>query len=440
MAHGDLQGVPGNPEVWHVDGRVFLRYDVPGTDPPVPLLYHVERPEILNDLFDDGEVHFDRQLTEEQARSMGAFQFDSLDHRTSSELLADLGDHPWDSFLAQIERESDVAPWLRDPEVVAHVADAWLRGDTPDLRQTQWWQERTPEERQWAEFVASNGVDSPAVQQRLEESRVQVRDALIDAGWPGDAPPDSLVAFLADRLTTGQWDQTRLQDEIFRHVDPTHPNASPFAGQDLPDNAELVSDGERFWVRTEEGDFLVTGEGQLAQLGGEEAATQVETPARQAGTFGDLVSQQEVEGRSALGGEEDVHRLMLHWLGPRITSLYNDEWIREWAGRIRRNPDARDQLVETLRAARQEHFPHWNENLTYEDRAPFYRQMYAEHAGFLPNEAEDDFFMSLMQEEKQQNISRMLFERGKKEGWAPVADTILGALSDAFGGQVRRAM
>lgn len=438
-----LPGVAPGAQLWDVGGRVYVVFQVRGQDRFYG--WHVTDLTQLGAF--GGAEAITRRLTPEEA---AATRFTSFGVRSS---LIQFAQDPEEAFTTELERQMRVLPMLADSEVRARAWGAFLEGRSlgiADIADTGYWTTRTPRQREWETFVLQQGgMEAAAVQERLTDARLVVRDALIESGWQG-TPPGSLAAFLADRFTTGQWSQTRLQDEVLRHTDPTHPNASPFAGRGLPPDAALVTDGARFYVRTGGGDFLVTGEGQLAQLGGGETAEKVEGAIDEAGTFGDLIAQTDLfdpadpsdpfGGRSGLGGEEDVWGLMLHWVGPRIASLYDDDWIRHWAGRIRRNPEEVDVLIDTLRAARQEQFPHWSPELAYADRAPFYRQLYAQHAGFLPEEANDDFFMSLMQRQDQGQVVQMLRDKGTVEHWEPIMLEVYGGLLDATGGQIREAV
>jgi hypothetical protein len=171
-----------------------------------------------------------------------------------------------------------------DDEVLDLIAGAVLEGrditDT-ELAGTAYWQARTEGERAWDELWLS---DPATARQRLDSNRDLVRTLLAQAGY--DAAPESFVNWLADNWTHGTWSEQQLRTQIVQETDPYAPGASPFAGREIPDG-QLVTNGTNFWYRTTDGDFLVTGEGQLARLGGADAAQDIQT----AGPEGQYVTQ-----------------------------------------------------------------------------------------------------------------------------------------------------
>jgi hypothetical protein len=387
--------------------------------------------------------------------------------------------------------------------------------DISDIADTDYWSSRTPAQREFETFVLQNGgPDSPAVQQKLDTNRVQVRDLLIQAGY--ENPPESMINYLADQLTTGAVNATQLQDMIKRETDPFAAGASPFAGRDLPEGAELVRMSDGSFAVSHEGQFYGgIGEGQLARFGGEDAAKRalsggaffqvegtdeyyfqsvngtwysvrgpgsgqydqmvrlfgeatvaprehigaVRAPlvgteaspfkpgelenvvgvGQVTGSTSDLIGSQEPfeGGQSALGGVEAVRQLLVSWLGPYFAKGYSQQWLEEWAGKIRQNPNAEEQLIDVLRSAKSALFPGYAENARYVDFATPWAGVYAQYAGQTPNEEDDALFLALIQANDPEYAQETLWNAGFEQGWGPVADQAHRGLQQQLGGQVR---
>ena len=48
-----FNGLPGQPEIWEIDGDAYVVYFAPDVEPPVPLLYTVPSDEDLKSFFGD---------------------------------------------------------------------------------------------------------------------------------------------------------------------------------------------------------------------------------------------------------------------------------------------------------------------------------------------------------------------------------------------------
>lgn len=258
------RGVPGGAEVWLVDNtHAFLAYDVPNTDPPVPLVYHVESQEDLNALFEEAgdiDVSFDRTLSSEQFRETGAIRSGSANQ------LRNTSKHPFETFVDTYEDEAAIRPWLKDPEMLSLAAGAILEGRAvteAELKTTDWWRSRSAAEREWARLAAS---DPQEAQRQITNTRRKTRNALIQAGMSN--PPESLIRYYGDRLARGEISESRWQDDIRRETDPYAPYASPFAGRRLPEGAQVHQRGDGQWmVRFNGKDYRLTGPGQKARYG-----------------------------------------------------------------------------------------------------------------------------------------------------------------------------
>lgn len=506
----EIAGVPGGAQVWRVDGKhVYLVYTVPNTNPPVPMLYHVNKPEDLNALFEGGgPVTYDRELTRAEVDQEGAIPFG-----TATE-LRNTAEEPFETFLQTYEEEAAIRPWLKDPEILALTAGGILEGRAvteAELKNTDWWRTRNEQQRQWAGLVAS---DPATARQQMRDARIATRNTLIEAGYQN--PGDRLVTHLADQFARGDVSETVWRENIRRETDPSAPNASPFAGQYMQEGDQVIQAGDgNYYIRRDGEDYRLTGPGQIARfvpLGYEEgaenigrtlgggqlvkvegtdehyfktssgrwlqagpgAAGQLERllgqPASvvprshvgdvrgplvadegglfKPGELEDMVEMPNEAGTAAelfsgdpdvsgLGGLEEVRQLALQWLGPVYGGGWSDAQLGEWAGKIRQNENAREDLIETLRSQRMALFPQYeNENLTYEDIAGPWRGFMQQQWGQTPDET-DPLFARIVGMNDAMKAGQVLREEGLKRNVGQVVDSALGDLGKAFGDQVR---
>lgn len=82
----------------------------------------------------------------------------------------------WRQFIADLNRRVDVEPWLSDPSVVAEMSRALLRGEPPDLRQTDWWRSLSEDQRAWVAMQAGDPATAAAQQ---DVARDQVRQEVL---------------------------------------------------------------------------------------------------------------------------------------------------------------------------------------------------------------------------------------------------------------------
>jgi hypothetical protein len=80
------------------------------------------------------------------------------------------------------------------------------------------------------------------------------------------------------------------------------------------------------------------------------------------------LSEYKIKGADTTkAGEDKVRALMTTWLGPTMGKA-NDQTVAQWAGRIRNDPDAEQELVALLQRQRLALFPNYTDkNLTYDD-------------------------------------------------------------------------
>jgi len=202
----ELMDMPGDHEVWKVDGVLYLVWFVPNTNPPLPIMYEV------TDDVNVGELVVDRDLTMGDAKAMGGLVMGSA-------RLVDRNDqHPIETFVDKWEDELKIKPWLEDPEIQAKMLAAYIEGRSmtlAELQTTEWWRTHTPEQRAWLAFLYS---DPKGAEQKLQDNRIVVRRMLIEAGM--DEPPDELVNLIADNATKGDWSAEYTNSQIIAITDP----------------------------------------------------------------------------------------------------------------------------------------------------------------------------------------------------------------------------
>lgn len=454
-----MEGLPGGAQLWRVGEQHYAVYMVPGTD--VPLMYHFGRSGLLEAATGSKSPEVDRAMSRRDANQRGAIEMG-----VTAELDSELGRHPWDSFRAKIERDTDIAPWLKDPEVLAHVASSWLRGTSPNLERTQWWQNKTDRERQWIEKAATNPTQA---RQELKDARTQVGEALHQSG--ATQAPARLRNFMADKLTTGEWSQTKLESQLRRLTDPGAP------GRLDPELGEVMISPEIQAHLDQEPDTGTANDLSAAEGGAGAVAARIAKIRKNRGLGRDPESDRiwakrimDAEGDRAkldlfatarrrigekaineLGSinpgqfgrtrehEDTVEAEVNRWLGPAIAQGWDDEQIERWAGRLRNDPNAEIELTEHLQRQRLALFPeHENPELTYEDIASPWRGFVQQHWGQQADEMDPMFHQLVRNNDAAANLT-LLRKKGLERGVGKVTQDLQSEALRVFNGQVRQA-
>lgn len=443
VEEGANQGVPGGVQVWDVAGRAYGVYIVPGTNPPVPVMFHIERLQQLDDLFDAGQpVKIDAKLTQEEANARGAVVLGAL-----SELTPGLGKNPWDGFLAKVERRARTEPWLKEPDVLAELGAAWLRGDADvDVTATDWYRSKPKAEQDWIKLAASNPTEAES--KRLD-ARTAVRQLFVDEGFTNVS--DGLVDLWADKWVEGKISEIGLRSQVRRETDPTADRASPFAGFQLAEDTEFVSNNGRVFARVSGADYELTGPGQMARyLPDPTQAREVGTINR-AGELKDLAAAtvQERAGQVLLGHETTVRELVSRYIGPYYAGQLGADFVARWAGELRENEKVgKEMLQDYLNTQRGLKFPAWNNvqitasngagtHVTYTDIAEMKRPEAVRYYGRKPKETED-WWLEFMQITDPGEERRFLVKKGLERGWANAVEEVHQARRAAFGDNVIR--
>jgi hypothetical protein len=204
-----LMDIPGEHEVWKVDGVLYLVWFVPNIQPPLPIMY-----EITSDV-EIGTVTVDKTITGAQADAAGGVVMGSARTIDRSD------QHPYDTFLDTFEAQLATRPWLSDPEILSKLFGAYLEGRAltiAELQDTDWFRTHNEQQRQW--LVISN-TDPATANQMIIDQDILTRNAMIAAGI--DEPPEGLVQLVSANLLQGNWSVDYTNDQIRRLADPFSP-------------------------------------------------------------------------------------------------------------------------------------------------------------------------------------------------------------------------
>lgn len=306
----DPKQLPGRPQVWKVDNKWYVAFYIPGTS--TPMVWEATQQEIAEKF---GGVNAQAPTPD---KTMSGADFAKLSPWQAGRIneIRNTSDDPWTQFFSDFNESANLRPWLRDPDMLATIAAAYLEGREPtadELAQTDWWNSHTAAERAWLEQSVTLGDDEIARQQ--SDARRAITNQMLGAGLKNVNP--KIIDLIADKALTGQWSESYVQEQIRKLSDP-------FAvGTLAPGIAKLVNDGMR--------------------------QTRVE--------------------------EDTVRDLATRWLGPTMGVMAQKD-VERWAGRLRNNPDAMVEFEEYLRTQRMAMFPAYeNPNLTYEDIVQPYRNL-----------------------------------------------------------------
>jgi hypothetical protein len=288
--------------------------------------------------------------------------------------------HPFETFVRDFEREAQIRPWLTDPEMLAiHVA-AVLEGrlvTDAEIQTTNWWKTHSAAERAW---LGLNASDPAEALRQVDDRRRIVRDTMVKAGI--DNPDSALIQAIADRVTTGEWTDSFGTEQLIKLSDPYAPGTLDPALEAL------------------------------------------------ANDFGIDITRAE---------ENTVRESLNLWLGPKFGEK-SPAWVERWAGELRNNPDAEQELTRALQGTRMALFPEYtNENLTYEDIAGPVRQQFQQIWGEEPDE-DDPLFFDIAQDSNIRARGSRLRLEGLNRGNKQVNDDFQSSILGSFGGQIRRAV
>ena len=322
-AFTQFNNIPEDGLLWNVGGNFYIVYEVPGSQGelydgnPLYLAYELKD----NDLFSAGLLSQGETAPQPNATMDQAF-FDAIAIVTGNtdQLSAEI-DNPFASFVETITEQSQVAPWITDPEMLALIAEAAVEGRTvsdAEWQTTNWYRTHSEAEREW---LRTYYEDPSTAAQSITDGQIAIANALQASGVAN--APEALVNWIADKFVTGQWTQNYTTEQISLFADP-------YA------TGKRDTDFESYLTST-----AITGV--------------------------DRTSQREAE----------VRELYAQYLGPVLGKITDSE-AAELAGRLRNDPDFKDQLIAGLKQSRLAAFSNYtNPELTYEDIARPWRNLTA---------------------------------------------------------------
>lgn len=445
-----IEGViAGGYEIWTIDGVNWVIYTVPNTD--VPLGFQIRDESEYTAL---GSPAPTQTLTRQQANQRGL-----VDGGFATQ-LNNRAKHPFDAFVEDYEQAATMRPWLRDADVLAVVAEAILEGrevTEEELLATDWFSSRTPEEIAWLKDVGRFGDEWAT--QRINETR----DAVVnELARNGTALPDAAIDLMATRWRTGEWSEAKFREQLRLATDPYAQGQMDFElyrsviGQGNPtggDRAAVRAGRDAVKQRVRQM-FLNRGVPIATDTESEEARLERITSEVMAGTrdMADVRQSVDIIGaregrpyaydRAAIDAprenEDRVRALVQKWLGPHFGGQYDEAWVREWAGRLRNDPDAEQELTDLLRGRRLAVLPEYtNENLTYQDIAGPWMAMYTQMWGRQADES-DPMFHSILRMNDAAEASKLLRKEGLERGVGTVVNQAIGDAYRAFGGSTYR--
>lgn len=375
-----LFGIPGGAEVWQSpDNQWYVVYKIPETG--TPLAWHLESLDDIAKVFGDADPTPTRVLNEQEWNSAGLLLWGT------SRQLANLTEHPFDNWVANLRTEAQTQPWLLDPEILALNARAMLEGRSTtdaEIAGTDWFRNRTAGERDW---IFQFNRDPATARQMIQDSRDSTRTLMAQLGIAD--PPERLVQLMADRVTGGTWTAQYMQRQLAEIADPTTPGALD------PTVAIWLSDTSKA------------------------GAEPLSTTATRTGRVDELVQQ---------------------WLGPKFAATWTDQQRQQWAGQLRQDPAAEEELVAELRRQRFAQFGAYDESLSYQDIAAPWRGVWTEAWGQVPDET-DALFVDIVKRNDMTFAEQQLRRVGVQRGIGAVEDRILSGIGQTpLGQSTRRVM
>jgi hypothetical protein len=363
-----LNGLPGTPEVWFYQptGWYFLVYFVPGTD--IPLAYTTSPEEMQAAFGPDQTIVVDRTIADNATlKAAGAIGWG-----LRSQINNDTED-PFDAWVAGVEKQAAVRPWLRDPEVLGLIAQALVEGRTvseAEFQQTNWWQSHNEEQRNWMLLTEAD----PATAEKLKTDQVLVLKNMFAQAGASEVPEETLMQ-MATQYLSGNWTENYLIDQVRALSDPA---------SGIPIDSSITAGGLANTTRDQE----------------LQAA--------------DLFSQ---------------------WLGPIYGS--DQAAIQSWAGKLRNDPDAEVELIEHLKQQRLALLPEYeNPNLSYNDIVGPWRGFWSQQWG-QPADEMDPFFMSVVRSGDATEAAKMMRDQGLVRGVGKVMNDLVSTAGQVVGPQVR---
>lgn len=295
----------------------------------------------------------------------------ALDMGARAEISSE-SEQPFKAFVNRFESELEVRPWLRDPEMLALVTSAVLEGRSVTEAEWQTTDWWQNHSDQERKWLQLANSDPSTAAQVKNDNRNKIEQALRDAGIAN--PSASLVNRLADNMSRGSWSNSYVQQQINLLADP-------FASGTLDQQLRNVAPDTP----------------QTAQ------------------------------------GEETARQLFDRWLGPYANR--SEESIQYWAGRLRNDPDAEQELTEQLRKQKTALFPEYNENATWEDIASPWKNFIQNEWGQVVKD-DNTALHKVVKLNDANDAADFLRREGLKQGVEKVVENAVSGAMESFGGVI----
>jgi hypothetical protein len=377
-AFTQFNNIPEDGLLWNVGGNFYIVYEVPGSQGelyegnPIYMAYELKDNDLVNaGLLTKGETAPQPNATMDQAF------FDSIAIVTgNTDQLSSLIDNPFASFVETVGEQSQVAPWITDPEMISLIAEAAVEGrevTDAEWQTTNWYQTHNEGEREWLRTYYS---DPSTATQLTTDAQIAVANSLQAAGVSN--APESMINWVAGKYVSGEWSQTYTTEQINLFADP-------------------YATGKRD----------VQFENYLSST----ALTGVDRTTER---------------------EREVRELYNKWLGPSLGKLTDNE-TAEIAGRLRDDPDYQDQLVNSLKQSRLAAFSNYtNPELTYEDIARPWRNLTTSVWGQTADETQG-WWQEMVKSNDFAKAQTTLREKGLEQDVTQVTQDATQALQQALG-------
>ena len=374
----EFNNVPEGAWLWNVEGKLYLAYEVPGSEgevysgKPMYMAYEV----VGNDAKKAGLLTAEAPNATLNAEVNKAF-FDSVAVLAgNTDQLSDEIEHPFASFSETLQTQIQVAPWLAENEAIALLAEAAVEGRTvtdAEWQTTTWWKEHSESERNWLRTYNS---DPATASQLISDTQLAVQNSLVASGVSN--APDALVDWVSNKFVSGQWSEAYTSEQIGLFADPY--------AQGTRD-----TQFENYLSST-----AITGVDRTTQR------------------------------------EREVEELFNTWLGPTLGNLTDSEKA-EIAGRMRDDPDYKDTLIGSLKQSRLAAFGNYtNPELTYEDIARPWRNLTTSVWGQTADETQG-WWQEMVKSNDFTTAQTTLREKGLENNIAQVTQDATGALTQALG-------
>ena len=362
VSHGIPE--PDEAEFWKVDGVYYVAYMVPDSDPPIPMVWEI-----------DGKKELDAIMPGAKVVTMSGADADKRGWTIwgNATELVNTTEHPFNAFVALINDQAAVRPWLREQEVLTLIAQATLEGravSQAEFEQTQWWSSRNAAQRAWLLKAEADPQEAARI---LSDNKFQAEADMFDHGII-DASPE-LIDYMATQTTMGEWSQEYYERQLKAISDPN-------LGYEI--------------------DSLM-----VEELGG----------------MLDVGTNQQFE--------DTVRTLVGQWLGP-VMGDWSGAEISRWASRFRETPDGRAELEDELRRQRLALFPEYEDpSLTYENIASPWRQKWSQMWGQSADET-DPLFGEILRLNDATAAGRRLTQEGLNRGVRKVKQEAQLAMDQSF--------